>query len=46
MDEDKDMKDGIWAEIAKTDLVIVNQLTEERMDWNTKYAIEVILKNY
>ena len=46
MDEDRDMKDGIWAEIAKIDPVIVNQPTEERMDRNTKSAIEVIFKNY
>ena len=46
MDEDRDMKDGIWAEIAKIDPVIVNQPTEERMDQNTKSVIEVILKNY
>ena len=46
MDEDRDMKDGIWAEIAKIDPVIVNQPTEEWMDWNTKSTIEVIFKNY
>ena len=46
MDEDRDMNDGIWAEIAKTDPVIVNQHTEERMDRNTKSTIEVIFKNY
>ena len=32
MDEDKDMKDGIQAQIANTNLVIVNQSTEEQMD--------------
>ena len=46
MDEDRDMKDGIWAEIAKTDPVIVHQPTKEWMDWNTKSTIEVIFKNY
>ena len=46
MDEDRDMKNGIWAQIAKTNPVIVNQPTEERMDQNTKSVIEVILKNY
>jgi hypothetical protein len=45
MDEDRDMKDGIWAEIAKIDPIIVNQPVEEWMDWNTKSAIEVIFKN-
>ena len=40
MDEDIDMKDGIWAEIAKNDLVIVNQPVEERMDRNTKSTIK------
>jgi hypothetical protein len=44
MDEDRDMKDGIWAEIAKTDPVIVNQCMEEWMHRNTKSAIEVIFK--
>ena len=46
MDEDRDMNDGIWAEITKTDPVIVYQPTEEWMDRNTKSAIEVIFKNY
>ena len=46
MAKNRDMKDGIWAQIAKTNLVIVNQSTKERMDWNTKSAIEIIFKNY
>ena len=46
MDEDRDMKDGIRAQIAKTNLIIVNQSMEERMDRNTKSTIEIILKNY
>jgi len=46
MDEDRDMKDGIWAEIAKTNPIIVNQPTEEWTDQNTKSTIEVIFKNY
>ena len=46
MDEDRDMKDGIWAQIAKTNPIIVNQPMEERMDQNTKSAIEIIFKNY
>ena len=46
MDEDRDMKDGVWAEIAKTDPVIINQPVEELMDWNTKSVVEVIFKNY
>ena len=45
MDEDRDMKDGIWAQIAKTNLVMVNQSMEERMDWNTKSVIEIIFKH-
>jgi hypothetical protein len=44
MDEDKDMKNGIWAQIAKTNPIIVNQPTEEQMDRNTKSAIEIIFK--
>ena len=46
MDEDRDMKDGIQAQIAKTNLVIVNQSMEKWMDWNTKSRIEIIFKNY
>ena len=46
MDEDRDMKDGVWAEIAKIDSIIINQPVEKRMDWNTESAIEVIFKNY
>ena len=46
MDEDRDMMDGIWAQIAKTNLIIVNQSMEEWIDWNTKSAIEIIFKNY
>ena len=32
LDEDRDMKDGIRAQIAKTSLVIVNQSTKKWMD--------------
>ena len=46
MDEDRDMKDGIQAQIAKTNLLIINQSTEKRMDWNAKSMIEIIFKNY
>ena len=46
MDEDRDMKDGIQAQIAKTNLVIVNQSMEKWMDWNAKSVIEIIFKNY
>ena len=46
MDEDRDMKDGIRVQIAKANLVIINQSTEKRIDWNAKSAIEIILKNY
>ena len=46
MDEDRDMKDGVWAKIAKTDPVIINQPVEKRMDWNTESAVEVIFKYY
>ena len=46
MDEDRDMKDGIRAQIAKTNFVIVNQSMEKQMDWNAKSSIEIIFKNY
>ena len=45
MDEDRDMKDGVWAHIAKTNPVIIIQPAKERMDWNTKSTVEVIFKN-
>ena len=45
MDEDRNVKDGVWAQIAKTNGVILNQSVEERMDWNTKSAIEIIFKH-
>jgi hypothetical protein len=45
MDKDRDMKDGIWVQIAKTDPIIIDQPTEEWMDWNTKSTIEVIFKD-
>jgi hypothetical protein len=32
MDEDRDMKDGIWAEITKADPITVDQPTEKWMD--------------
>ena len=32
MDEDKNVKNGAWAQIAKTNGVILNQAAEERMD--------------
>ena len=46
IDEDRDMDDGIWADIAKTDPIIVNQPTKEWMDQNTKSTIKVIFKNH
>ena len=46
MDKDRDMKDGIQAQIAKTNLVIVNQPMKEWMDQNTKSTIKVMLKNH
>ena len=46
MDEDRDMKDGVQAQIAKTNPIIINQPTEEWMDWNTEFMVEVIYKNY
>jgi hypothetical protein len=44
MDKDRDIKGGIWDEIAKTDPIIVNQPAEEWMDQNTNSVIEVIFK--
>jgi len=46
MDDDKDMKDGIRAQIAKANLIIVKQSMEKWMDWNAKSTIEIIFKNY
>ena len=46
MDEDRDMKDGIRVQIAKANLVIINQSMERQMDWNAKSTIEIIFKNY
>ena len=45
MDEDRNMKDGVWTQIAKTNGVILNQSMEERMDWNAKSMIEIIFKH-
>ena len=45
MDEDINMKDEVWAQIAKTNGVILNQSVEEQMDRNTKSAIEIIFKH-
>ena len=44
MDEDKNMKDGVRAQIAKTNGIILNQSVEEQMDQNTKSTIEIIFK--
>ena len=46
MDEDRNMKDEVWAQTAKTNGIILNQSTEERMDRNAKSTIEIIFKNY
>jgi len=45
MDEDRNMKDGVWAQVAKTNAIILNQSAEERMDQNTKSTIEIIFKH-
>ena len=42
MDEDRKVQDGVWAQIAKTNGLILNQSTEERMDRNAKSVIEII----
>ena len=46
MDEDRNMKNGVRAQITKTNPVIINQPAEEWMDWNTESVVEVIFKNY
>ena len=40
MDEDTNMKDGVWIQIAKTNGIILNQSVEEWMDQNAKFMIE------
>ena len=45
MNEDKNMKDGVRAQIAKTNGVILNQSAEEQMDRNAKSVIEIIFKH-
>ena len=45
MDEDRNMKDRVQAQIAKTNAIILNQSMEERMDPNTKSMIEIIFKH-
>ena len=46
MDKDRDMKDGIWAQITETNPITVNQPMKEWMDRNTKSAIKVVFKNH
>ena len=45
MDEDRNVKDGVQAQIAKTSGVILNQSAEERMDRNAKSTKEIIFKH-
>ena len=45
MNEDRNMKDGVWAQITKTNGVILNQSMEEWMDQNAKSMIEIIFKH-
>ena len=45
MDEDRNVKDRVWAQIAKTNGVILNQSVEEWMDRNAKSTIEIIFKH-
>ena len=46
MDEDRNMKNRVRAQIANTNPVIINQPVEEWMDWNIESVVEVIFKNY
>ena len=39
------MKDRVRAEITKTNIIVVNQSAEERMNGNAKSTEEVILEN-
>ena len=45
MDEDRNVKDGVRAQIAKTNGIILNQSMEEWMDRNAKSTIEIIFKH-
>jgi len=45
MDEDRNVKDGVWAQIANTNGVILNKSMKEWMDQNAKFTIEIIFKH-
>ena len=45
MDEDRNMKDGVQAQIAKINGIILNQSMDEWMDQNAKSMIEIIFKH-
>ena len=45
MDEDRNRKDGVQTQFAKTNGIILNQSMKEWMDRNTKSTIEIIFKH-
>lgn len=45
MDEDGKMQDGFGTEVAKTNLIIIQDLLHERMHGNPKSADEIVFKN-
>jgi len=45
IDENNNMKDGIWTKVVETDAIVVNQPMEKRMNWDPKSVDEVIFKN-
>ena len=45
IDEDGDMKNGIRAKIAETDLIVIDQPTKKGMNGDTKSPVEVIFED-
>ena len=39
------MKDGIWAKIAKTDLIVIDQPAKKWMNGNIEHLVEVIFED-
>jgi len=44
MDEDQDVQNGIWVEIAQTNHPELQQIPQEWMDRKSQPALEIILK--
>jgi hypothetical protein len=46
MNESGNKKNGVRVQVVDLDLILKKKTLKERMNWNPKYPLEIIFKNY